>query len=468
MSFNIFLFKLRVVLLISKNDIYEKLVEIVGFNRVSEEDFELYAYSRDLSLAKPKLASFIVRPEKTEEVVKIVKLANEQKIPIYIRGYGCSHWAAWLPVKGGILLDMTSMEKMIEVDEENLVAVVEPGCTWFKLMEELKKRRFTYLSSEMGGPAMTVGGSIVKAGGGPYGTCKFGFHGQMDVIGFELVLPTGDIVKTGSWAMSKCKPFRREGLGPDLTGLIVGSEGIFGIVTKVALRVRPLPEHEEYLYFEFKNWEDVVNIGDVVTRWIGDEAAYSLDCSEEASKIGVIGVRVYVFGYDKRIVNYRKKLIADLCRANNGREGDPKVAEETFKKVVTGLSGIFASGVWHFAGCGTIPLHELPKYVKIWREIIERHGFYRSTFGAWAFPRGWTIYVHMLYSETTEHEKITSLSNEVNSRFFENGMVPYGIGGPDGLQPFLKGKWDAYYDFVRKLKRFLDPNNILQPGILVE
>jgi hypothetical protein len=110
----------------------------------------------------------------------------------------------------------------------------------------------------------------------------------------------------------------------------------------------------------------------------------------------------------------------------------------------------------------------LPKYVKIWRDITEKHGFYKSTFGAWAFPRGWTIYVHIRYSEKTEHEKITSLSNEINNKFFENGIVPYGIGGPDGLQPFLKGKWDACCDLVRKLKRFLDPNNILQPGILVE
>jgi FAD/FMN-containing dehydrogenase len=448
--------------------IWNELIKIVGEEHVSKSDFELYAYSRDLSPAKPRLASFIVRPRDAEDIVNIVKLANEYKIPVYVRGCGCSHWAAWLPVKGGILLDMTSMEKIVEIDEENLVAVVEPGCTWFKLMEELHKKRLTYLSSEMGGPAMTIGGSVVKAGGGPYGTCKFGFHGQMDILGFELVLPTGDVVKTGSWAMSKCKPFRREGLGPDLTGLIVGSEGIFGIVTKVALRVRPLPEHEEFLYFEFDDWEDIVKVGDAITRWIGDEAAYSLDCSEEASKAGAVGMRVYVFGYDRHIVDYRKKLIADVCRANNGREGDPKVAEETFKKVVTGLPGIFASGVWHFAGCGTVPIHELPKYVKIWREIIEKHGFYRSTFGAWAFPRGWTLYVHTLYSETAEHEKIILLSNEINSRFFETGIVPYGIGGPDGLQPFLKDKWTAYYNFVMKLKRFLDPNNILQPGILVE
>jgi len=448
-------------------EVKNKLVEIVGENNVSDADFELYAYSRDLSPATPQLASFIVRPKSTEDVKEIIKLANKHKIPIYVRGCGCSHWAAWLPVKGGILLDMTSMEKILEIDEKNLVAVVEAGCTWFKLMEELRKKKLTYLSSEMGGPAMTIGGSIIKAGGGPYGTCKFGFHGQTDVLGLELVLPTGEIIKTGSWAMPNCTPFRREGLGPDLTGLFIGSEGIFGVATKVALRIRPLPEHEDFLHFEFDKWEDVVKVGDAATRWVGDETAYSLDCSEEASKLGTISVRIHVFGYNQHTVGYRKRLLAKICRECNGRKRDSDVAKNMFTKVVTGLSEIFAAGVWHFAGCGTVPLYELPKYVKIWREIIQKYRFYRNTFGAWAFPRGWTIYVHMAYFEPDEREKIISISDEINRRFFENGIMPYGIGGPEGLQPYLKEKLGAYYNVIKRLKRFLDPNNILQQSILV-
>ncbi|MEM2249353.1 MAG: FAD-binding oxidoreductase [Candidatus Bathyarchaeia archaeon] len=448
-------------------EIRNELAEIVGEGNVSDADFELYAYSRDLSPAAPRLASFIVRPRSTEDVSGIVKLANKHKIPIYVRGCGCSHWAAWLPVKGGILLDMTSMEKILEIDEKNLVAVVEAGCTWFRLMEELRKRKLTYLSSEMGGPAMTIGGSIIKAGGGPYGTCKFGFHGQTDVLGLELVLPTGEVTKTGSWAMPKCAPFRREGLGPDLTGLFIGSEGIFGIATKVALRIRPLPEHEDFLHFEFDDWEDVVRVGDAATREVGDEMAYSLDCGEEASKMGVVSVRIHVFGYNRQIMQCRKRLLTKICRENNGKERDPDIAKNSFSKVVAGLPGIFAAGVWHFAGCGTVPIHELPKYVKIWREIVQKYGFFRNTFGAWAFPRGWTVYVHMPYFEPDEREKIISISNEINRRFFENGIVPYGIGGPEGLQPFLKGKLGAYYDLIRRIKQCLDPNNILQPSILV-
>jgi len=454
--------------LFDEKKIHEKLVEILGRERVSGEDFELYAYSRDLGPARPKLASFIVRPEKTEEIVGIVKLANKHKIPIYIRGCGGSHWGAWLPIKGGILLDMTSMDRIIEIDEENLTAVVESGCTWFKLMEELRKRKLTYLSSEMGGPAMTVGGSIMKAGGGPYGTCKFGFHGQMDVLGLEIILPTGEVIRTGSWVMPNTPPFRREGMGPDLTGLFIGSEGILGIAAKFALRVRPLPKEEEFLYFDFKDWEDVANVGEAVTGFIGDEMAYSFSCGESEAEPRKIGVRIQVFGYEKRIIEYRRDRIRSLCLENNGEEGDAKNAFEYFNKVVTGLHNIFASGVWHFAGCGTVPIRELPKYVKAWREIVNRYAFSKSSFGAWAFPRGWTIYVLVLYSELNEYESLKVISDAINRKFFEMGLVPYGIGSAEGQQPYTIERWGLYYKLVRKIKRCLDPNNILQSGILIE
>ncbi|MBO3754417.1 MAG: FAD-binding oxidoreductase [Candidatus Brockarchaeota archaeon] len=451
------------------SEVHEKLVEIVGEERVSGKDFELHAYSRDLGPARPKLASFVVRPEETDEIAKIVKLANRYKIPVYVRGCGCSHWAAWLPIKGGILLDMTSMDRIIEIDKENLIAVVESGCTWFKLMEELRKNKLTYLLSEIGGPAMTVVGSVIKAGGGNYGTCKFGFHGQMDVLGFEVVLPTGEVVKTGSWVMSNMPPIRRVGLGPDLTGLFIGSEGILGIATKCAIRIRPLPQHEEFLYFEFKNWEDIVNVADEVTYLTGDEMAHTIDCGELAAEPSKITARIAVFGYERAIIEYRKNKILNLCLKNNGIEGDVENASAFFNKVVSGLHDIFVAGVWHFPGCGSVPMRELPRYVEAWREIVKKHGFLKSSFGAWPFPRGWGVYALFFYSELTEYEKLMAISDEINRRFFEMGFIPYGIGGSEGLQPYFREKCDpSYYKLIKGIKSYLDPNNILQPGIIVE
>ena len=454
---------------LNKLKIYKLLTSIVHPNRVSDQEFESYAYGRDLSPAETKLASFIVRPQSTSEVSAIMKMSNECKVPVYVRGCGCSHWSGWLPVKGGILLDMTSMDKLIEIDKENLSATVESGCTWYKLDKELRKRGLTHLSSEMGGPAMTVGGSVIKAGGGPYGTCKFGLHGQMDILGFEVVLPTGEIVKTGSWASSGVPPFRRYGLGPDLIGLMIGSEGTLGILTKVTLRVRPVPEYEEYLFFNFNQWQDIVKVGDAITRSFGDELAYSLDTGESAQEPGKINARIQVFGYEKGIIEYRRSRIREICIKNDGIEGDSRNSADFFNRVVTGLKDIFAGGVWHFSGCGAIPIHALLKYVNTWREIvIQKHNFLRSAFGAWAFPRGWVIYIHFLYSETTEREKVLTISNEINKEFLEMGIIPYGIGGPEGWLPYIRDRWGPYYELIKKIKKALDPNNVLQPGILID
>ena len=450
-------------------NVYEDLAEIVGSDNVSDQDFDLYAYSRDLSPAKAKLASCVVRPQSTAQVSAIMRTANEHRTPVYVRGCGCSHWSGWLPVKPGILLDMTGMEKVIEIDEENLTATVQSGCTWYKLDKELRRRGLTYLSSEMGGPAMSVGGSVVKTGGGPYGTCKFGLHGQMDILGFGVVLPTGDVVKTGSWTSPGLPPFRRYGIGPDLTGLLIGSEGILGILTEVTLRVRPVPEAEEYLFFTFNQWQDVVKVGDAITRHVGDELAYSLDTGESALEPGKIGVRIQVFGYEKEIIEHRRGKIREICEKNNGIEGDPQNSADFFSRVVTGLKDIFAAGVWHFSGCGAIPIYALPKYVETWREIVvQKHDFQGSAFGAWAFPRGWVIYVHFTYLELSEHERIWKISDEINKSFLEMGIVPYGIGGPDGWLPYIRNRWGSYYTLIKTIKKALDPNNILQPGILID
>ena len=273
------------------SQLFEGLSAIVGPSNVTDLDFDLFSYSRDLSPARARTASVVVRPKSTDEVSAITRLANGNHVPVYVRGGGTSHWAAWLPVKGGILLDMSAMEDVLEIDSDNLTATVQSGCTWYKLDMELKKKGLTYLSSEMGGPAMTIGGSIVKAGGGAYGTTKFGLHGQCDVLGVEFVLPTGEIVRTGSGAYAKVSSFRRYGIGPDLTGLLIGSEGTLGTVTEVTLQVRPIPEAEDYLSFIFHDWNDVMEVGDAITRPFGDELAYGFEAGEESNRLGRIVAR---------------------------------------------------------------------------------------------------------------------------------------------------------------------------------
>jgi glycolate oxidase len=454
---------------VNSSELLSGLAAIVGVDNVTDLDFDLYSYSRDLSPARERLASMIARPKSSSEVSAIMRFANRNRLPVYVRGAGASHWAAWLPVEGGLLLDMYAMEDVLEIDSNNLTATVQSGCTWYKLDRELRKKGLTYLSSEMGGPAMTVGGSIIKAGGGPYGTTKFGLHGQCDILGLEFVLPTGEIVRTGSGAYLGVPPFRRYGIGPDLTGLLVGSEGTLGVLTEATLQVRPVPEAEDYLSFTFNNWNDVTEVGDAITRPFGDEIAYGFQTGEESNALGTITASAHLYGYDKETLEYRKKRFKEICKRFNGKEVDPTASEEFFARVTTGSKGLFDQGVWHFAGCGMIPIRRLPEFNEIWREIVARkYKFPRCTFGAWTFPRGWTVYGHLRYKEPSEHETIMTISDELNRRFTAMGIVTFGIGGPDGTLPFIRGRLGSYYELLRSMKKALDPNDILQPGILVE
>jgi glycolate oxidase len=454
---------------VSSNELYDGLAAIVGIENVTNLDFDRYSYSRDLSPARERLASMIARPRSTSEVAAIMRFANRNRLPVYVRGAGASHWAAWLPVEGGLLLDMYAMEDVIEIDSNNLTATVQSGCTWYKLDRELRKKGLTYLSSEMGGPAMTVGGSVIKAGGGPYGATKFGTHGQCDVLGLEFVLPTGEIVRTGSRAYLGAPPFRRYGIGPDLTGLLIGSEGTLGILTEATLQVRPIPEAEDYASFTFDNWKDVMEVGDAITRQFGDEIAYGFQAGEESNALGAITATAHLYGYDKETLDYRSRKLKELCKKFNGKETDTNLSREYFGRVTSGLKGLFDQGVWHFAGAGMIPIRRLPEFSEAWREIVARnYKFPRCTFGAWTFPRGWTVYGHLRYADPGEHELIMTISDELNRRFTEMGIITFGIGGPDGMLPFIRGRLGSYYELLRSMKKALDPNGILQPGILVE
>lgn len=223
-------------------ELLKALRAIVDSRNVTNSDVDLISYSRDLSPAQERKASIIARPKSTNEVSAIIRLANRNRVPVYVRGGGTSHWAAWLPIEGGIILDMSAMEAVLDVDRDNLTATVQSGCTWNRLDARLRENGLTYLCGEMGGPAMTVGGSIAKAGGGAYGATKFGFHGQSDVLGVEFVLPTGEIVRTGSGAFPGVQPFRRYGIGPDITGEYS--------LPNVRERIEGVCDSEHYLSFD--------------------------------------------------------------------------------------------------------------------------------------------------------------------------------------------------------------------------
>jgi FAD/FMN-containing dehydrogenase len=449
-------------------EITELLEGVVGDKRVTDKDFDLVPYSRDLSPAKAKRPTHVIMPETSEEIQEILRIARRKEVPVYVRGGGTSHWDAYLPQEPGIMLDMSLMNKVVEISESDLTATVQPNCTWAKFDKELRERGLTYLCSEAGGPAMTIGGSVMKAGGGPHSTAKFGFHGNQDVITLEMVLPNGDIVQTGSAAWPSAGKFERQCLGPDLAGMFIGAEGILGVCTELTLRIRPATDVKERLFTIMSSLDHVVEFGHFINRHVGDEFLQGIYLWVEPANPETFIVMMDIFGYEKEIVQHRKKRIVSWLGERGYELGDPAPANDYYDQILTGLHDIFAAGVWHFFGSGSLRIDDIGFLYRIWKEeVIEKRGYMNAGFGGQVLPRRWLAFMVTNYKEPAEWEELVKMCDEIDEMTLNGPVVPYGIGGRDGLRQFVAARDTGYYRLLKTLKRTLDPNNILQRGIFI-
>ncbi|MGV9171174.1 MAG: FAD-binding oxidoreductase [Promethearchaeia archaeon] len=234
------------------SDLYQKLTNISSKNAISNDINIRYAYSRNVDPVLQKVPDLIIRPESTQEISEILKVANQENTPVWIRGGGDCEFGGSKPVEeGGILLDMKSMNEVINVDRENLVVTVEAGISWGKLNEHLSQ--FGLYTGCMGpGSGMTasIGGGISHHSVGGGGCAKYGACTNQ-LVSLEVVLPDGVIIETGSQANKFSKyPFNRFGNGPDFAGLFCGDNGIYGVKTKVTLQVFPRPPFADYKTFQ--------------------------------------------------------------------------------------------------------------------------------------------------------------------------------------------------------------------------
>ena len=221
---------------------YREIENFVGPEYITDKDFMKAAYSRNVDPAFPdRWADIIVRPENPEEISEIVKVANKYNIPIVPRGGGAD-LVGGSAAQGGILLDITRMNQIIEINEKDYYCEVECGITWGALISELFKRGLTTgIVGPGSGFSATIGGGLSNNTAG-FGSTKYGLITE-NCLGVEVVIPNpkGSIIRTGSAANKYAKPFCRYGVAPDFTGLFMGDVGTMGIKTKAFLKLYPNP-----------------------------------------------------------------------------------------------------------------------------------------------------------------------------------------------------------------------------------
>ncbi len=246
----------------------ERLRKVVGPEGVLTSQSDLLVYECDGFTIEKNKPDVVVFPTSTEDVVQIVKVCNELDTPFLPRGAGTSLAGGCLPVGGGVVIALTRMKRILHVNCRDRYAVVEPGVVNKWLSDHLKPHGYHFAPDPSSQGACTIGGNAATNSGGPH-TLKYGVTVN-HVLGLELVMPNGQVVHTGGAAEDQP--------GYDLTGVIVGSEGTFGITTKLWVRITRNPEAYRTLLGVFETIDDATNtISDIIGAGIIPAALEMLD-----------------------------------------------------------------------------------------------------------------------------------------------------------------------------------------------
>jgi glycolate oxidase len=227
-------------------ELIRELESIVGAEHVSTSESDRLAYGQD-ALEQPSLPQVVVWPRTTAEVAAIMRLANRELVAVTPRAGGVGYTGGAVPVRGGILLSVTRMNRILEIDEANLIAVVEPGVITADLQRAVEALGLFFPPDPSSLERSMLGGNVAENAGGPRGA-KYGVTGAY-VLGLTFVAATGEIIHSGGRTTKNV-------VGFDLTSLFVGSEGMLGIATEIIVRLLPLPPARRTLSAQFASARD--------------------------------------------------------------------------------------------------------------------------------------------------------------------------------------------------------------------
>ena len=358
-------------------ELIRELRQVVGPSLYwKPEDLLVYEYDGTIDRGQP---SVVALPDTTEQVAAIVRLANRYGLPVVPRGAGTGLSGGALATEGGILMPMTRMRRILAVDTVNRIAVVEPGVVNLELSHAVEKYGLFYAPDPSSQKACTIGGNVAENAGGPH--CLALGVTTNHVLGLELVLADGAIVRTGGWG--------RDRPGYDLTGAVVGSEGTLAIVTKVCVRLLPEPEAVRTLLAIFDRLEDA---SDTVAAIVGtgivpgalemiDQTTIravepTLHCGFPLDAEAVLLVEVE--GLREEVADAARQVTA-ICREHGAREvrsAEEKAERERLWAGRKGALGAFGSLTPNYYILdGVVPPSEVPRVLAQVYAIGERHGF---------------------------------------------------------------------------------------------
>ena len=452
----------------------ESFKAIVGDKFVFVDEESLHHYAHDETEDLHFLPEVVIKPRSAEEISAILKICNSYKIPVTPRGGGTGLSGGALPHLGGVLLSTERMNTITEIDERNLQVITEPGVITEVLQDAVKEKGLFYPPDPSSRGSCFIGGNIAENSGGPKAV-KYGVVKDY-VLNLEMVLPTGEIIWTGANVL-------KNATGYNLTQLIVGSEGTLGIVTKIVLRLIPLPKYDLLMLIPFNAAENACAAVSAIFR-----AGYTPSAMEFMERDALDWVSKFI---DNSSVKIGDDVQAHLLVEVDGNNMGVLMQE------MEGIAGImqqFECGEILFADDAqqktelwkmrrkvgeavkshsiykeedtVVPRAELPVLLKGVKDIGKKYGFQSVCYG---HAGDGNLHVNIMKGSLTDEEWNGSLKNGIKEIFELVKKLGGTLSGEHGIGLVQKEYMDIVFEktqirLMKEVKKIFDPNNILNAG----
>lgn len=451
----------------------EDLISLLGDSRVSTTSQDLTAHSTDKWFASNP-PEVVVHAESTEDVSKVMRYANEHRIPVTPQGSRVGYVGGAVPLRGGIALSLARMSKIVEINIADGVAVVEPGVITGDLQAAVRELGWFYPPDPASLKECSLGGNIATNAGGPR-CLKYGVTRHY-VLGLEFVLADGSVVKAGG----RC---HKNKTGFDLVGLMVGSEGLLGVVTQATLRLIPHPPMRAMLSAGFVSFAEAANaVQKILNSGFLPSALEIADkftlraareyLGESVTPKGDAHLLVEIDGQEESVKG-ELQLMAQLVRdlgANSLEEAVGEAACERFWKLRREFSySLRNTGLIKLNEDIVVPRSRLVDLVEFAERLQNECGFPIASFG---HAGDGNIHVNIMVESMDDPEQRARAEVALDKLFRQVIAWKGAITGEHGVG-IAKGRWfpeavsAEAQDVHSRLKKALDPNGILNPGKFV-
>jgi len=446
---------------------------VVGKNGVMQSESDLHSYSYDSAVLDPVTPALIVKPTDTDQLGPIVKLCNENGLPLTVRGAGTNLSGGTIPDKGGVVLLTNGLNKILEINEQDLYAVVEPGVITAQFAAEVSKRGLFYPPDPGSQAVSTLGGNVAENAGGLRGL-KYGVTKDY-IMGIDFFDAGGDLIKSGSRTV-KCVT------GYNLGGLMAGSEGTLGVFKNIILKLIPPPRAQKAMMAVFDNVDKASEsvaaviaakivpctlefLDKVTVKYVEDYTKVGLPTDAEAILlIEVDGHPAEVAEDAEKIVEICKKAGALSVKAAENAEERANLWAAR-RNALPALARAKPTTVLEDA---TVPRSKIPEMIRTLNEIALK---YDLTIGTFGHAGDGNLHPTILCDrrDKEEYKRVEDAVNEI----FEKALALKGtLSGEHGIGK-AKSKWmeketsRATLEYSLKMKKAIDPNNILNPGKII-